>query len=210
MTPLVLLFLAGLVALTTGCSGATSAAKPVVVVNVTRAIDTTKPVVENADYKNWKRFPEGTTVKRKSTTASETGTASTTSVETFTLKSATETELVVERQNSTDRSDGSYKVVNPPESRKYVKQFNLPDGMAAEDFTKPSPKAKLLQDETLTVLGKQYATKVYSWADGTEAGPMKVTVWLSDEMPGRVVKQSMIVENLKTTTIDEVIEVKIP
>jgi hypothetical protein len=39
---------------------------------------------------------------------------------------------------------------------------------------------------------------------------MEVRVWLSDDMPGRIVKQVMKQPALKNTTIDEVIEIQKP
>jgi hypothetical protein len=165
----------------------------------------TGPSVENVDYANWVQFKVGTTVKVKSVTAR--GKAETISIETYVLVEVNEKELVVTRQNTTERNDGSYKAVNLPEQRRYNKSFALPDGMTAEDFQKPALKAKLVREEVVTAAGKSYPAKVYEWKDSTEGGAMNVTVWLSNELPGRVVKQVMTVAALETTTTDEVIEV---
>lgn len=168
------------------------------------------PRFDDLDYKNWKRFTVGTMVKRKSVTSSQSGTASTTSIETYTLKSLDEISCVVERQNTTERSDGSYKAVNHPEQRTYNRQFPIPEGMTADDFAKPSRNAKKSGEETLTVLGKEYKCMLYTWDNSTEAGKMKIQLWLSDEMPGRIVKQVMKVDSIKSSTIEEVVEVKTP
>jgi hypothetical protein len=165
---------------------------------------------DNADYANWSRFPVGTVVRRKAVTSSETGTGTTTSVETFTLKSLTDAEAVVERQNTTERSDGSYRAENPPEPRTYPRQFALPPGMTAADFARPALAAEPAGEETITVLGKAYKASVFTWTDGTESGPMHVKVWLSDEVPGRILRQTMTLPKLKNKTEDEVIEIRRP
>lgn len=168
------------------------------------------PRCDSPQYASWQRVPVGTVVRRQSVTSSETGTASTTSIETFTLKEVTEHEAVVERQNTTERSDGSYRVENPPQLLRYPRQFPLPPGMSPEDFSKPSPTAKKVGQETVTVQGKQYQTTVYAWSDATESGTMDIRVWLSEEMPGRIVKQVMSVPRLKNTTVDKVIDLSMP
>jgi hypothetical protein len=168
------------------------------------------PTFDSLEYANWKRFPVGTMVRRKAVTSAEGAAGTTTTVETLTLQRVTDSEVVVERQNTTERSDGSYRAVNPPELRKFPRRFAIPNGMTADDFTKPARSAKPAGEETLTVLGKPYKTTLYTWQDSTEAGPMAVKLWLSDELPGRVAKQTMTVEKLKSTTVEEVIELKAP
>ncbi|HJZ55799.1 MAG TPA: hypothetical protein VKE74_12600, partial [Gemmataceae bacterium] len=168
------------------------------------------PMFESLEYANWKRFPVGTMVRRKAVTAAEGAAGTTTSVETFTLQQVSDTEVVVERQNTTERSDGSYRAVNPPELRKFLRRFAIPSGMTADDFAKPARGAKPAGEETLTVLGKPYPTKGFTWTDSTEVGPMTIRVWLSDEVPGRLVRQVMTVPKVNTTTVEEVVELKIP
>ena len=63
---------------------------------------------------------------------------STTSVETFRLAAVSEAEIVVDRQNTTSTSDGSLVQTNPADTRTFPKSFDLPAGMTADDFQKPS------------------------------------------------------------------------
>lgn len=199
-----------LLGIAAGCGSPAAPAVAVAVAVVEPPIDpTTQPMFDNLDYASWKRVPVGTRVKRKSVASSETSRVSTTTVETFTLKEVTDQEVVIERQNVTERSDGSYRTTHPPEPRKYPRQFRIPAGMTAEDFAKPARMAKKVGEEAVTVQGKSYATIVYAWTDSTEAGKMHVRVWLSEEMPGRIVKQEMKVPALKNTTLEDVIEVKL-
>lgn len=168
------------------------------------------PMFDDLDYANWKRFPVGTTVKRKSVTSSEGSAVTVTTVETFTLKGLNDQHAEVSWQNTTERSDGSNRAENPPSVRKIARQFPIPNGMTADDFNKPSRKARPAGEETVTVLGKPYKAVVYAWTDSTEAGPLDVKVWLCDEIPGRIVRQEMRQAGLKNTTVDEVTELTVP
>ncbi len=191
-------------AVTAGCSSKPAGSPPVAVA----AADPNQPQVQNADYANWKQFPVGTTVVRKAVTTRDGH--STTSVETFRLAEVGESEIAVDRQNTTSRSDGSPTVANPSDTRKFPKSFALPTGMNADDFQKPSMTAKLTGQEVVEIAGKKYATTVYQWTDSTEAGEMKITVWVSPEVPGRIAKQTMTVEKTATTTLETVQAVTVP
>src|SRR5262245_12094479 len=197
-----------LLVLASGCG--CTADKPAPAAAANTPVVQTGPMFDDLDYANWKRFPVNTTVQRKSVISSEANTSTVTSVETLALRKVTDSDIEVSRQNTTERNDGSYRAVNPAEVRRYPRQFAIPTGMTAEDFRKPSRSAKQVGEETVTVLGKDYKSTVYAWTDHTEVGPLEVRVWLSDDMPGRIVKQVMKQPTLKNTTIDEVIEVKIP
>lgn len=166
------------------------------------------PAILNRDFANWSRFPIGTTVKIKSIT--ERGPLHVTSIDTLKLVEKSEDEIVVERQNTTERNDGSLGAVNPPERRTYRKSFNLPPGMSEADFAKPSLIAKSVGKETVEILGKKYDADVFSWADQTEAGPLDIRLWWSDEMPGRLLKQTMKLVKGDKTTNHSVIELTVP
>jgi hypothetical protein len=166
------------------------------------------PPVLNQDFANWNRFPIGTTVKIKSQTVR--GTLHVTSIETLKLVEKSDTELVVERQNTTARNDGTHGAINPPERRTYRKTFALPPGMSEADFAKPALKANALGQETVEILGQKYETDVFTWIDQTESGPLEITLWRSDEMPGRIVKQTMILVRGDKTTTDTLIELVKP
>lgn len=166
------------------------------------------PQVLNRDFANWSRFPVGTTVKTKSVTLK--GTLHVTSIETLRLVEKSDYELVVERQNTTERNDGSHGAINPPERRTYRKSFSLPAGMNEDDFAKPALKAKSAGNETIEILGKKYDAEVFTWTDQTESGPLEIKIWRSDEMPGRLLKQSITLVKGDKTTNESVIELMIP
>ncbi|MBY0456561.1 MAG: hypothetical protein K2V38_04435, partial [Gemmataceae bacterium] len=173
-----------------------------------RARAPTGPAVDSPDYANWNRFPVGTTVRRRSVTGG--GDSTVTSVDTLTLTAKKDDVLTVSRQNTTDRTGDSYKVANPPVPTNYYRQFSLPQGMTAEDFVKPSRNAKAVGTEDVTVLGKTYKATVYTWSNPTEGGRTDVKAWLSDEFPGRVIRQEMTAPGSQGKMVEEVIELKIP
>lgn len=161
--------------------------------------------VDNLDYLNWKKFPVGTVVVR--TAVSTNGEGSTTGVDTFTLKAVGDAEVSVERQNTTSRSDGYHKV-NPVDTRKVSAKITVHPELDPTDFLKPDRKAKETGKEKVKVLDAEYECVKWEWTNGTEAGPMSVAAWLSDEVPGRIAKQVMKVkvegrENVTTETVTE-------
>jgi hypothetical protein len=199
--------LIAIIALTTtlGCQSRSAPPQnPVAAPAVAAQAADDRPTFENLDYANWKTFKVGTTITRR--TETRIGANATISVDTYKLLDVNDRELVVERQNTTERTDGSYKKVNLPEKRTYAKSFKIPRGMKAEDFERPNPTAKEAGEETLTVCGKAITAKVYKWTDRVESGPMAVTVWVSDEVPGRIVKQEMKVAAIKSETVEIITE----
>src|SRR5262245_24596552 len=92
-------------AATLGCQGR-SAPAPARSVSPASATPTQddRPSVDNPDYANWKAFKVGTLVKRRS--ATRIGANETVSVETFKLVEVSDNEVVISRQNTTERSDG--------------------------------------------------------------------------------------------------------
>jgi hypothetical protein len=164
--------------------------------------------VPSKDYESWKPHPVGTRVVRTSVTSI--GDKSTTSVENWTLLASNNTYLEVENQNTTTKSDGSYRKVNDPRLFKYPSTLKIHPELKAEQFTKPDPKATVTGEEKLTVVGKDFTCTVYEWTGSTEAGEMKIKAWMSPAMPGQVVKQEMRVAKLNSVTIDRVTELSIP
>ena len=160
--------------------------------------------VPSKDYDSWKPYPVGTRLVRTNVTTI--GDNSTTSVETWTLKSSSASYVEVENQNTTTRSDGSYRKVNEPRVFKYPATIKVHPDLKAEQFTKPDAKATATGEEQLTVLGKEFPCIIYEWDNITEAGDMHIRAWISSAMPGQVVKQVMTVAKLNSTTVDQVTE----
>ncbi len=164
--------------------------------------------VTSKDYESWKPHPVGTCVVRTNITTI--GDQSTTSVETWTLQANNSTSVEVENQNTTTKSDGSYKKVNEPRLFKYPATIKVHPELKAEQFTKPDAKATEVGEEKLTVLGQEFPCTIYEWSNITEAGEMKIRAWISPKMPGQIVKQVMKVSKLNSTTVDQVTELSVP
>lgn len=164
---------------------------------------------DTPEYANWAKFPVGSVVKRRAVTTTEKSSSTVTSVSTYTLRSVAPDSAEVVRDVTTTR-DSDPPMVNTGDVQRVRRQFALPAGMTADDFRKPSRNAKKVGEESVEVLGKKYPAAVYEWTDSTEAGPLQIKLWLSAEMPGRVVKQTMYQPNITNRTVEEVIEIKLP
>lgn len=164
-------------------------------------------VAGHADYANWKRFPVGTAVTRKKVVTNSQGSLTETTV--VRLTELTDAKAVVEMQITVERQD-TPPTVNPPMRLDYPATFRVPPGLTAEQMGLPSLKAKKTGQEAVTVAGKEYPAAVYEWQDSTEAGPMPTKAWLSDAIPGRLVKLESRVAGVGNSTAEEVVEVKAP
>jgi hypothetical protein len=165
------------------------------------------PVADSPDYANWKRFKVGTTVTRKKVVANKTDAVTETTV--LRLVELAATKAVVEQQVTVVRSVGPPKV-NPAMRLDYPATFRVPPGLTAEQMSQPSLKAKKSGEETVKAAGRDYPATVYEWQDSTEAGPMTNKAWLSDAVPGRLVRVESKVTGVGNSTTEEVIEVQVP
>jgi hypothetical protein len=185
-----------------GCSGGTTTAT----ISPPATIAGTPTV--NKEFQSWTAFPVGSTVV--TTAITKAGDTTMTSVETLRLVETTPEQVRVERQNTTVRSDMTEKAVNPPEMRTHAKSFLRPDSLSAEDYAKPSLKAKLIGPDQLTILGREFACDKYQWIDMTDKGPMTITLWLSKDVPGGRAKQTMVADQAGMTTAEEITSLVIP
>jgi len=96
---------------------------------------------------------------------------------------------------------------NPIEEVRFPSQFELPQGMTEEYFQQPSLKAKKTGEEEMEVAGVKIKADVYEWTESNETGPMQVKLWRSNDIPGRIVRQEMLIEASQTKTLEEIREV---
>lgn len=190
--------------LTTGCGTSNKPMLPAGVQNPTQASDETGATIAHPEYANWSRFPEGVHVVRYRITTNENGKVEVTS--TWKLEKKSEDFVEIVSQVNVQRS-GEELQENPPESTKFPSQFKLPKGLSEEFFQLPSAKAKKTGEESLDVHGKSISTQIFEWTESNETGPMTVKLWRSDEVPGRIVRQEMLIESSQTKTIEELLEV---
>jgi hypothetical protein len=189
--------------LLSGCSGSGQSEVKVPAVSVAAEGEE----VAHPEYAHWSKFPTGAkTVRRKVVSNDQGKVVVTTTVK---LVEKNERQVVVETQVTVERS-GDPKLENPPFTSDYPATFRLPKNMKLEQFSLPSLKAKLESEEELDILGKKVKTEKFVWQESNEAGPMEVSVWRCDEIPGRTVREESLTKSLSNKSLEEVIEVFIP
>jgi hypothetical protein len=158
------------------------------------------PAVVHPEYANWNRFPVGTQVTRYRVVSNELGKVQVTTVLTLSEKSDQHVDVV--SQVNVLRT-GEPLQENPSETTRFAASFALPKGLTEEYFQLPSNKAKKTGEESMEVLGKTVTAELFEWSESNETGPMTVKLWRSNEVPGRIVRQEMLIESSQTKTIEE-------
>lgn len=190
----------------TGCS---SSNKPIIPQkqneHQSRTIDD-KPSVQlpHPEYVNWSRFDVGASVTRFRVVSNANGKVEVTTK--FTLTEKSDTHVLVTMQVNVQRPNETLEV-NPEEQTRFPSEFPLPDGMTAEYFELPSQKAKRVAEEELEIAGRKIQTEVFEWTESNETGPMQVKLWRSNDIPGRIARQEMLIEASQTKTSEEIREV---
>lgn len=162
-------------------------------------------IVVHPEYANWSQFPVGTQVTRFRIVSNETGKVEVTTVLKLTEK--TEEYVEVVSQVNVQRS-GEPLQENPSETARFPASFRLPNGLNEAFFQRPSNNAKLIGKEIQTIGEKSIQTDVFEWTEINETGPMSVKLWRSDEIPGRIVRQEMLIESSQIKTVEEIRDLK--
>lgn len=165
------------------------------------------PTADNLNFKNWSRFPVGTTVTWVKNTKNDKDWVKETTIRKLVEKTADK--VVVEWQVTVERPNYETKV-NPPNRSEILATFRVPAGMNAEQLQAPSLKAKRTGEDLVTVLGKTHKAEVFTWQDGTESGPMEIKAWYVDTIPGRVARQTMKVGQKEFESQEEITGISIP
>ncbi len=162
--------------------------------------------VPHPEYEHWSKFEIGSyTVRQKQVAGKDGKTIVTTTVK---LADKSKKQVVVETQITVKRGDEP-ELVNPSFTADFPAEFPLPKGMTVEQFSKPALKAELNGKESIEFRGKSFDCSKYTWTEVNEAGPMQVTVWRSDEVPGRTVKEISTTEGVGESSSEEVLEIYI-
>lgn len=161
--------------------------------------------VENPTYASWSKYKVGTTVVHRAVTGEGRGAIETKT--TSTLIELTDAKAVVEQVVVSDAT-GS-KVESAPQRFTHRQTFPLLPGVKKEDIGKPSGAIDR-GEEALDVAGKSYKSRWYDTKGQTEAGPSITRTWLSDDVPGRLVKAVTKVPAAKKVTTMELVEIKSP
>jgi hypothetical protein len=160
-----------------------------------------KPItVAHPEYENWSRFPKGASITRSRTVTNEFGEVRVTTK--MWLEDKNDREVSVGSQIHVVRSGDYPEEDNPPSFTKYPAAFQVPQGMTPEFFQKPSDKAKLVGKETVAIADREFEAELFEWTENNEAGPMKIKLWRSIDVPGRIVRQEMLTESSNTKTLE--------
>ena len=161
-------------------------------------------MIAHPEYSNWSQFPLGVKTVRYRTVTNATGKVEVTS--TLVLAEKSDAHVLVHTQVNVQRP-GEPLEENPIEEVRFPSQFELPQGMTEEYFQQPSLKAKKIGEEEMEVAGVKIKADVYEWTESNETGPMQVKLWRSNDIPGRIVRQEMLIEASQTKTLEEIREV---
>lgn len=153
------------------------------------AVASAAPVgVDNPEYQHWRQFPLGTTVVREKQVTSDSGMVKVTT--TLRLAAKRSDQIVVESQVRVVR-DGELLPANPPQALSFAARFPLPPGMDAAAFDLPSLKARHVGQEVQRVGEQEFLAEKFTWREVNETGPMEVTYWRHDRVPGRMLRQEI-------------------
>lgn len=161
--------------------------------------------VEHPVYTSWARHPVGTSVALKAVTT--TGGVTNITTNTTTLVKLTDEGAVLE---TVMISDATGKVVeSPPQTYLQRRLFPLFAGVKKEDIGKP-PGASTRGEETVKLAGKEYKATWFDSKGSGDAGETFTRTWMSDEVPGRLLKAVTKVPKADNMTTVELVEVKTP
>jgi hypothetical protein len=163
------------------------------------------PLVDYPEYVNWNQFPVGTSVIRKKEVTNDFGLVRVTTK--LSLREKSSEKVIVESQVTVDRP-GEPLVENPRQEMQFAAQFRLPEGMQLEQFQLPSLKAKQTGEESIEVANRQFTAQLFTWNERNETGPMAVEYWRADEVPGRMLRQT--IEGHQHHSLEQVVEIHIP
>ena len=150
--------------------------------------------VEHPAYKSWASQPIGTTIAIRSVTASAQSTITTTT--TTKLVKFEPDKAILETSKV---SDATGKVVEgAPDRLEQRKMFPLFAGVKKEDIGQPT-NAIARGEETLKLAGREIKTTWYDVKGKGDAGDTFTRTWLSDEIPGRLVKAVTKIPKASTT-----------
>jgi hypothetical protein len=162
--------------------------------------------VDHPVYTNWIQFPVGTTVTLHSVNVGKNGNK----IETTTvvkLISKSDKDVVISRQITSNATGQT--ITNDPFESTIRRKFPLFPGVDKSKIGRPQGIIESGK-EKIELLGKTYQTEWYVTKGNTEAGPSKITTWISNEFPGQVLKMLTEVPAGPNTTEEVAVELIIP
>jgi hypothetical protein len=162
--------------------------------------------VDHPAYLSWAQRPVGTAVTLRSLTVCGSNTITTTT--TTTLKQLKPDRAVLEIRRKSDAT--GTRVENAPEIYEQRRKFPLFPGVRKEDIGKP---LKPIEQgaETLKLAGQEFKTV---WFDSRTKGDggldWHIRTWMSEDVPGRLVKSVTRIPEAATTITVELIALSSP
>jgi hypothetical protein len=166
-------------------------------------VATTNPadLVENPEFLKWAKARVGTVVVHRTTTTTDGVKETTTSTTETRVKEIAENQIVLVTTTSMVRHDG-FRTDDPPETVKIPRLVTLPPGVKREQFGQMT----VTRTDTVTACGKTLKCRVISSKDRSDAGSAEGETWVSEEVPGGLVKSVRRIENIRKTNTIELVK----
>ena len=162
--------------------------------------------VDHPAYLSWARHPVGTTIVVRSQTESKARILTTTT--TSILKEIKPEKVILEILKVSDATEGLIK--SPPERLEQYRLFPLLGKTKKEDVGKPTG-AIAQGEEVLKVDGKDYKSVWFDTKGKGEGGMVWTSrIWMSDDVPGRLLKSVTNFPTAGTTVTVELLELQTP
>lgn len=161
--------------------------------------------VDHPSYTSWARHPVGTAVTHR-TVITRAGQRNST-VSRTELISRDDRKVVVREVKTTDVT--GQEVTHAPQDFTINRAFFLLPGVKPEDVGKPT-NALAQGEETLELAGRSIKTVWFDTRGKTEVGTAEARTWMSDEIPGRLVKARTENPESKRLVVQELTEIETP
>jgi hypothetical protein len=160
--------------------------------------------VESPQYASWARHPVGTTVRLKSVTEAV-GARPVATTTAYRLVKKTDDAVVVEM---TVVGDGPGDDPEGTAQELTIRRlFPLFPGVKREEIGKPEGTTAQ-GEESVAVAGRTYRARWYEGRGATEAGPSESRTWMSDEVPGRLLRSVTKVPRANKTVTLELVAIE--
>lgn len=161
--------------------------------------------VESPIFKSWARNKPGASITLRTSTDSASGKIESTTRDTLVK---VDREMAIVERVYLDAATGKADADSAQEL-KFRRMFPVLPGVKKEDIGKPSGSIAR-GEEAIEVAGKEYKAQWYDTKGTTEAGESITRTWMSEEVPGLVLKAVTRVPKTKKVTTIELIEFKAP
>ncbi len=163
--------------------------------------------VDNPQYTSWAKAGKGAVLTMRSLTVMGDDPRPITSTMAYTLTKLTPDQAVVEMLTETDQT--GKRVKNPPQEIVIRRPFFLLPGIKKEDLGRPTDYVAK-GEETIEIAGGKYKAQWYDTEGKTESGPATTRTWMSNEVPGLLLKSVTKVPKVNGTITLEMVEFKRP